>query len=268
MGKRLGPLPTFLVIGAPRSGTTSLWRSLRQHPDVFMAPAKELRFFLDPITPEGVERYRASFRDWRGESAVGEATPVYMYSDDALERMAGLVPEARLLVVIRDPVDRAYSDFWQRRADGREDRSFAEVVAAGGSIYVRRSRYVTALERVCAHFPREALRVLLFEELCDAPGDVYRGICEHLRVATSFVPTELGAPANSYVHFRSQRVRALARRLPGPAGRALGRLNSRRRRYPPLEPDLRGVLQRELRADNERLATWLGRDLTPWDDAG
>jgi Sulfotransferase family len=268
VGKRLGPLPTFLVIGAPRSGTTGLWRSLRQHPDVFMAPAKELRFFLGPISPPAIERYRENFGDWRGERAVGEATPVYMYSEDALERMAELVPEARLLVILRDPVDRAYSDYWQRRADGREDRTFAEVVAAGGAIYVRRSRYVTALERVCAHFPREALHVLLFEDLCRAPGEVFGSICQHLGVSTEFVPTEPGAPANSFVHFRSQRVRAVARRLPGLAGRVLGRLNSGRRPYPPLASDLRRVLRRQLESDNERLASWLGRELTPWEDGG
>lgn len=260
-------MPTFVVVGAARSGTTSLWHILSGHPDVFMAPEKEPRFFLDADAPESLDRYRASFRDWRGEHAVGEVSPVYMYSPAAMQRMFDVLPSARLVAILRDPVDRAYSDYWQRRGDGRERRPFAEVVAGGGSIYLRRSRYLEHLRRVCEIYPRESLRVELFEDLCHRPVEVCRDVYRHIGVAPDYVPRDLGRRANPYVRFRSQRVRALSRRLPGIVRKLVGRLNSSRSPYPPLDAELRRRLQDGFRAENAGLAEWLGRDLGAWEPA-
>jgi hypothetical protein len=262
------PLPNFVVIGAPRSGTTSLWHYLRDHPEVFMAPSKELRFFNSDAGIGDVDEYRANFRGWRGERAIGEASPQYMYSADAMRRMAQVLPQSRLVVVLRNPVDRAYSDYWLRAATGQELRSFAEVVAAGGTVYVKRGRYLQYLEQVCELYPRDVLRVELFEELVSSPRRVYGSICDHLGVATDFVPAELGKQTNSYVRFRSLRFRKFHRRLPGRLRKVVGRLNATKDEYPEMEASIRATLHESFADDNERLAKWLGRDLSVWGPEG
>lgn len=276
------PLPSFVVVGAPRSGTTSLWHYLRVHPDVFMAPKKELQFFTSATMPGGIEGYRANFKGWRGEQAVGEASPQYMYSGEAMQRMASALPDARLLVLLRNPVDRAYSEYWRRKSNGRETRSFGNVVASGHSNgretrsfgdvvasghanYMERSRYLPFLERVSELYPREALRVELFEELTHRPRDVYRSVCEHLGISTEFAPPGLGERTNSFVRFRSLRFRKFHRRLPGHLRKIVGRLNATKDTYPEMDHSLRGELLAEFREDNARLAAWLGRDLAIWE---
>jgi len=258
------PLPTFLVIGAPRSGTTSLWRALGAHPDVFMAPDKELRFFREPLTPDAIDGYRAHFAGAQGERAIGEASPVYLYLDDRLSRMHDLLPDARLVAILREPVARAYSDYWQRRGDGREDQPFADVMAGGGSIYLRRSRYLRHLRRVTEVYPRAALHVELFEDWQREPQAVLARVYRHIGVPDDFVPSDADRQANLHVRFRSQRVRALSQRLPGPLRTAVGRANSSRVRYPPLDDDLARELRSRFAKERARLEGWLDRDLSAW----
>src|SRR4051812_9019690 len=98
-----------MIIGAPRSGTTALSRYVGAHPDAFMARIKEVRYF-DSLPDLGVDRYAGHFEEGRGARAIGEATPTYMYSTVALRRMRDILPHARLIAILRDPVKRAYSE--------------------------------------------------------------------------------------------------------------------------------------------------------------
>src|SRR5437764_7156012 len=109
------PLPNFFIIGAMRSGTTSLTRYLNAHPDVFVAPGKELHFF-DQRFDRGLDWYRDCFERAAGQRAIGEATQSYMYDAEAMTRLAVTVPKARLLAILRNPVDRAWSHYWLNRA--------------------------------------------------------------------------------------------------------------------------------------------------------
>ena len=120
-------MPNFLIIGAMRAGTTSLYHYLKQHPQVYMSPVKEPRFFAlegekpDPGRPTDerlmnhsitdIEAYRALFQAVSKETAIGEASPLYLYSPKAPERIRHYIPDAKLIAVLRDPVERAYSHF-------------------------------------------------------------------------------------------------------------------------------------------------------------
>jgi hypothetical protein len=269
-------LPTFLIVGAMRSGTTSLTRYLRSHPEVFIAPHKELHFF-DFRYAEGIDWYRSNFEGAQDEIAVGEATPNYLYIAEALPRAAELLPEARLVAILRDPVERAYSHYWHNRAVGREELGFDEALEAEPRriasddphqraywSYVDRGRYVRQLRALERLYPREALLVLLFDDLRDAPGETYRSVCRFLGVSDEHVPPELGEAVNSFVGFRSRRLRSLSRRLPKTAGRVVGRLNARDESYPPMPARVRSALVERFRQDNAELADWLGRDLSSW----
>ena len=120
--------PNFFILGAARCGTTSLYRYLQRHPDVFMATPKEPKFF-EAEWSEGAEYYWSRyFTDWDGEPLAGEARPANLFLPFVPERISRLAPEARLLVILRDPVHRAYSSWRLRRLNGLEPAGFAEVV--------------------------------------------------------------------------------------------------------------------------------------------
>jgi len=138
-------LPNFVIIGAGRSGTTSLYHYLAQHRDVFMSPVKETRFFAWQAEWAGktdvdervlrrrypvrcLENYEALFTAAQGRRAIGEATPRYLFAPGVPEVMAAVVPDARLIAILRDPAVRAFSSWMGTVLDGRERRSFDQAV--------------------------------------------------------------------------------------------------------------------------------------------
>jgi Sulfotransferase domain len=269
-------LPNFVIIGAMRSGSTSLYKYLQVHPEVFM-PRKEIHFF-DRRWDRGLDWYRSRFDGWAGQPAVGEATPTYLAEPVAIDRMAATIPGARLVAVIRDPVDRAYSHYWMERARRREPRTFEEAVAdelAGVTVddrsdYLGMGRYLAQLEAVCVRFPRHQLDVVVFDDLRDRPDATYAELCRFLAIDDGFTPPHLGDRVNRFVAFRSMRVRGLRRRLPKTLriGRIVGKLNAIEGGYPAMAEATRTELRRHFAPDNAALAAWLGRDLPGWTGDG
>jgi hypothetical protein len=269
-----GRLPNFLVVGAMRSGTTSLARSLGSHPDVFMAPGKEVHFF-DRKFELGLDWYKLEFAGVTTERAVGEATQTYMYNEEAVRRMAEALPGCRLIAILRDPVERAYSHYWHNRARGKETLGFGEAVEAEPErlaspglrdqfSYLDRGRYLGQLQRLCEYFPRDALLVLVFEDFRDSSADVYQRVCRFLEVDDSFRPPILGDRLNKFVMFRSVGLRNRTRRLRPRLRNALGRWNARDSSYPPMPPEVRTELVGRFEEENAALASWLGRELSAW----
>jgi hypothetical protein len=130
----VGALPDFVIIGAMKSGTTSLYHLLVRHPHVEPAAKKELHYFDTLCEDEGIEWYRRCFPTprWKNgrRTITGEATPGYLCHPLVPERMARVVPQARLIALLRNPVDRAYSAYQQAVRKGQENRSFEEAVNA------------------------------------------------------------------------------------------------------------------------------------------
>ncbi|MEY2567258.1 MAG: hypothetical protein QOE35_1787 [Actinomycetota bacterium] len=258
-----------------RSGTTSLARYLDAHPDVFLAPTKEVRFF-DRHHERGLDWYRSHFAGAGQHPLVGEATQTYLYDHDAMQRMAAAVPDARLVAILRDPVDRAYSHYWLNKARDREPLSFEDALAAEperlarGDLdsrffysYVDRGRYVHQIDRLERLYPPGRVHLILFDDLRDRAPDTYAGVLRFLG-ARPFTPDNLGRAVNTYTSFRSVRLRRLARRLPGRARDAVGRINAQRESYPPLDPGLRAQVAACFADDNAALAERLARDLSLW----
>lgn len=181
-------LPDFLIIGAQRSGTTSLYEALAGHPGVTPATRKEIHYF-DFSWERGQRWYRSHFPRRRG-GITGEATPFYLFHREAAARAARVVPDARIVAVLRDPVARAISHYRHAVRRGHEDRPAAIALAADEALlgvhedvaayddrrsglhrrsYVRRGVYAPQLERWLAHYPRDRVAVFDFAAVV-APG--------------------------------------------------------------------------------------------------
>ncbi len=210
----VGRRPDFLGLGGMRCGSTTLWEMLRAQPDVFLPEQKELHYFdnKDGLWDQGVEAYLECFAGAEAGQVCGEITPEYLSVDYCTQRMRDLVPHARLLVVLRDPVSRAWSHYRMSVGWGAETLPFATAVrmederldkAGRGPAgieanvafsYLERGRYVEHLQRLEKAFSREQLLVLMLPEFrTDRPG-VMRRVREHLGLPSEPPGGELQRP--------------------------------------------------------------------------
>jgi sulfotransferase family protein len=199
----LRPLPDFLILGAQKAGTTALYAYLRWHPQVTGPSFKEVSFF-DRHYARGERWYRAHL-PIRRSGIVGEASPSYLFHPLAPERVARMLPRARLIALLRNPVDRAFSHYQHEVALGREELSFEDALAREDErmqgelermlrdptyfshawwnyTYASRGRYAEQLERWLDAFPREQLLVLFTEELAADTAGTYRRVLDFLGV--------------------------------------------------------------------------------------
>lgn len=296
-------LPNFLIIGAAKSGTTSLWRYLSQHPQIYFAPIKEPRFFsyegetVDYRGPGDDKWAREIVRSWdsylelfapaAGQTAVGEASNVYLYfAAKTAPRIAARIPQARLIAILRNPVDRAYSSFMMLRGEGREPladfrRALREEplrLAQGwspGWAYTQRGFYAESIRIYRSFFPAEQMRFFLYEDLERRPRELFDLIFQFLGV-DSFQP-DTGRRYNVSVSPKSRRLAFLLHNRT-PVSRTLRlffpnswRLEINRRlrdwnvrRPPKLTAPLRAELAPLFREDILRTADLIGRDLGGW----
>lgn len=204
------PLPNFIIIGAAKAGTTSLFRYVNEHPEVYMSPVKEPRFFslegleLDPNDPvqqtavTTFEEYRRLFDGVTTQKAIGEASPMYLWSEQAPAKIKKYVPEAKLIAILRNPIDRAYSHYTMNVYQSKEtaptiiDAIKEEEVDIKGwkrtRPYVPYSLYSQQLERYYEVFPREQLRVYLFDDLKQDAIGLMRDLFSFIGVDVGFTP--------------------------------------------------------------------------------
>src|SRR5579875_342430 len=298
-------MPDFLVIGAPKAGTTALHAALTRHPALYMSPIKEPKFFLTdgpPPTRGGPgdaltyrehvwrrDRYEALFDGAPAGVLLGESTPLYLYDGDAMRRIRALIPHARLIAVLRDPVERAHSNWthlWSAglepvrdfvRACGEEDRR----IAAGWAPfwhYTGLGRYGEQLERLFTLFPRDQVLVLRYRHLVSQPAGTLDRICGFLGVekgVVTDVPRQnvTAHPEPTLAHRAVARAlragSAAGRFLPGAASAALTRrlegfLQRGSRERQPLSWDQRQELIPRFEYDIGLLESILGEEFSDW----
>lgn len=266
-----GRLPDFIIAGAMRCGTTALNSYLRDHPDVAMASSKEVHYF-DAHFDRGIDWYRSQFPESEEAVAVGEATPNYLFRPVALQRIKDTLPEVKLIFVLRNPIDRAYSHYWHDRARGKLTVEFSEIIDReldgediGPAAYVARGRYADQMAEVLQRFERNQIMVEAFENLTARPTEVYAATCRFIGVDDGFRPDRLGEPVNAFLQFRSLRLREFARRLPKRAQSAVGRLNRRdSAAYPEMAPDVRARLRDVFDVANAGLSELLNWQPPAW----
>jgi hypothetical protein len=223
-------LPNFFIIGSMKSGTSSLYKYLRAHPQVFMPELKEPDYF---VTQESFEHrrdwYQDLFRDADEELAVGEASTSYTKYPDypgVPERIAKLAPEARLIYLVRHPIERIRSHYLHELLMS-EQRETLETALASRPRYVDYSRYWMQVRRFLEWFPREKLLVVKSESLRDERRETLRSICAFLGVDPEGLTENV-----EFEYHRSVRrrvARPSAKRLHGSSAyRALSRITPER----------------------------------------
>lgn len=286
-------LPDFLGIGAQRCGTTTLWELLRRHHGTFLPSIKELHYFdnRDGLFERDIESYSRYFHPAPPESKCGEISPSYLYIDESCQRIRDLLPHVRLLVILRNPVSRAWSHYWNEVMQGQEWLSFERALDAertrleSGSLfsrihwsYVARGRYVEQLRRYERTFPRDQICVLFLDTLVREPESTMRRVYEHIDVEP---PDDPGVYQLTHEHERDSHARVvpfhflatgvwrrigrgdgLARRAARTVVEAAVTLNKKTGK-PSMTEATRNRLEETFYHDNLRLADWLGESL-PW----
>lgn len=193
-------LPDFVIIGAHKCGTTSLHYYLQFHPEIVTSDLKETNFFsIDEYWNKGIEWYQSHFRG--GGRVCGEASPSYtMYPKYPLapERLHSIAPEAKLIYLVRDPLERLLSHYLDVVKGGQETRSFGEVVESltAEDTLVSFGCYAMQLERYLRYFPCDRILVLSAEDLKNNRRDILRRVFSFLGVDASFYTDEFNVLKN------------------------------------------------------------------------
>ena len=305
--------PDFIIIGAMKSGTTSLHAILASRPDVYM-PDKELYFFdvddfeqhpdffiksrsgwtvhdYDNDFPAYYDWYTRSFEGASDHVLIGEDTTTYLASRSAPERINRLLPEVKLIVMLRDPVDRAYSHYWHSVAAGRISVSFEDHLRLAPGNTMRRGDYKEQLMRYRPFLEDNRLKVIIFEEFISNQSAIVADILSYLGLESVSEPTadisrnRATVPLCIPLRLCANGVyRLLARRLslrnipnmPGyDAGSGAGSRRPRlsklfdlyrhhlpSRAYPAMKADTRAFLEKVYRKRNAGLSELIGRDVS------
>lgn len=296
-------MPNFLLIGAAKSGTTAIYTYIKQHPEIFMSTPKELRFFsYSGSYPEGLDEkflhkgvttlneYIAHFDAVKDEKAIGEASPMYLYTPGAAEKIKTTIPDIKLLAILRNPVDRAYSAYmhaireWNEPADSFREalKKEPERIAAGWGMlwhYTNAGFYSEQLERYYGIFDPGQIKVVLYDDLVKNTEYLMKNIFEFLDVDSTFVPDTSarpnvsGFPKNSGFHkfmyrlfMEDNPIKQISRiifpkKLRRDVMVNMRLLNLEKKKMP---KDIRSELTDLFREDITKLEKLINRDLSFW----
>ncbi|HEY6539921.1 MAG TPA: sulfotransferase [Ktedonobacteraceae bacterium] len=297
--------PNFFIIGAARSGTTSLEEYLCQHPDIYITTKKESHFFAADHFPPAFkgpgddrlnervirdeQTYTQLFTNRQGTKAIGETSVFYLCYPDSAERIAQVVPDAKIIIVLREPVARAYSAYMFLKRDGRETLDFAGALDREEERkqqdfepmwrYKELGLYYDQVRHYLEVFGSEQVKVLLYEELYANQGYLLRdvfaflGVKEDVVVNTSVrynlsgVPKwrKLYAPLDKFIFHAGPVSRYIKSLVPKRlrtawASKAIGLLTEQ----VPIDPELQAQLRAYFAEDVRKLESLLQQDLLPW----
>ena len=298
-------MPDFFIVGAARSGTSSLEEYLNQHPEIYITPKKETHFFAVDYFPPSFngpgddrlnervirdeDQYAQLFADIKGKKAIGEASAFYLCFPGAAERIAHAVPDAKILIILREPVARTYSAYMFLLRDNRETLGFVEGLNQEEERkqqgwepmwwYKELSQYYSQVKHYLEVFGKEQVKVLLYEELFANPGQVLRevfaflGVREDVSIDTSVrynlsgVPKSrtLYTPLNNFIFNPGPLARRVKSLVPvhlrvAWASKVIGMVT----RPVPLDPQIEAELKAYFAEDVGKLEELLQRDLLCW----
>ncbi|MBL7175015.1 MAG: sulfotransferase domain-containing protein [Desulfobacteraceae bacterium] len=289
-------MPNFLIVGAAKSGTTSLYRYLSQHPDIFMPKWKELSFFIgDPFGPLNRvknQRYFRLFAKVKNQSSVGEASTGYLYDEFAPKRIKELLGPIKIIVILRNPVDMSYSLYnHQVRREGERFKTFEAALEAeedrrkkptfkekcygwhANYYYYHRGLYFEQVNRYFVTFGKDNVMIVLFDELSHDPMRVAQRVFRFLGVDDSFIPVvKVHNPAGEILNiprfwedaglFEKTISFVFSKNLIRKVPHLLR--NIRRKPPQPINPVTARRLRERFHDDICRLEQLIGKDLSTW----
>jgi hypothetical protein len=251
------PLPTMRVAGVQKCGTDTIRTALSLHPEIWMTRQKEIHFF-DRHFARGVDWYSKHFHPKSRHSHFGEATPDYIHDPETRGRLTDTLPDTKLIIILRDPVDRAYSAYWHITRRGWEDKSFEEAMELEAERtssprrrersrfnYVGRGHYIDTLLSLEEKLGRDHLHVVLLDDMKADQAATLEAVFKFLDIDPE--------PAHTIPEQWRNKPRVYDPEL----GKKVGT------QYPPMDPETRAGLAKVYQDSNRRLGEWLGRDL-PW----
>ncbi|MGI0014250.1 MAG: sulfotransferase family protein, partial [Nitrososphaera sp.] len=205
--------PNFFIVGAPKAGTTSLYYYLKKTPGIFMSSVKEPNYFacnivasstFDVITNK--HEYLGLFRNSDKHIAVGEASVCYLWDPSAPMLIKASVPDARIIILLRDPIERAFSDYLMRKKYGGDNASFytelvldslrTEKLFGSCALYVELGMYYEQVKRYFEHFGRDRVMVIIFEEFIKNKQDTLKNVLSFLGIDSAL--PEMDEQYNKY----------------------------------------------------------------------
>lgn len=267
--------PHFIIIGAVKGATTWSARALARHPSIFI-PGPEPHYFSTEYD-KGPDWYLALFAEAAAGAVIGEKSADYLAHPEAAARMAAFVPDARLIVQLRNPVERAYSDYCMlyRRGTVREEPAayFSPKRTGGASErFLNGGLYADHLRRFYDRYPRDQILVLLVEEVTTSPTPVYNRILSHIGLPADAKEVSAARENDSAAPLLPLGLRSALKPLKkavkplrgNPVFEAVRGVFAREVDYPPLGDEARDYLRSYYRADIAALETLVGRDLQRW----
>ena len=285
-------LPNFIMIGVAKAGTTSFFHYLDEHPQVYMTPIKATNYFgyedardwkwqdegeapmLRNFPVHTMEEYEAAFSGANGETAIGEASPQYFRCPTAAQRIHDALPHAKLILSLRNPAERAFSGFMMRTRRGEAVRGFHEELLTLDFSHVKEGFYYDRLKRYLDLFPREQMKIYLFDDLKKGASDLIRDLYGFLGVDTDFNPDTSvrhnpgAVPKVRWLNqiFFNPRLIGLTKAIvPESFQEGLKKVQQMNLKpMPKLTPNMRADLMKFYRDDVHKLETLIDRDLSVW----
>lgn len=270
----LDRLPDFIVIGAAKSATTWIAHNLQLHPDVFM-PGPEPHYFSTEFH-RGQTWYKQWFEQAGADQTIGEKSADYLAHPDAPHRIAKLLPTARLIVQLRNPIERAYSDycmFFRRGSVGADPERYLDRSSTDIPRFLEDGLYSRHLKRFLDLFPREQVKIILYDHIRERPEAVFAEVCAHIGIEADRANLSLASPVKQKdASMLPLPLRRLLRPLKAtvapwrdrPWFKAAHSKIARPVRYPPLTNELRDRLRDYYAEDVQALERLLGFKVSSW----
>ena len=279
--------PNFLVLGAAKAGTTWLYYCLKEHPEIFVPSKKELNFFCPPSNYEsnyekGIEWYKAFFSNYSGEKAVGEVSPSYMFPLEVPERIYAWNPNVRLLFILRNPIERAYSDYCMNLDHGIFSKDVDREMSLDSRIVIQ-GLYYDQITRFTNFFSKEQIKILIYDDLKTNPKLFLEDVYSFLEVNCLFNPNALNRyenPKKPLPKFESlyKFIRLVYQEISKRSSYSKKAIDELKRKgyfdvfyavtrgeeHPRMSRSTEQILARFYREDVDALSHLIGRDLSFW----
>jgi len=268
-------LPDFIICGAIKGGTTTLSAYLRQHPEVFMIP-REVHFFSIKYS-FGLKWYESRFQGYTNQKIFGEKSPEYMLSKAISKRIFNNLPNIKLIFILRNPVERAYSHYWMAISDGRiKIPSFRNFLLNKENFYLKCGLYAQQLKPFLDQFPRDNILILLSEEFRYNTKEVLKRVLKFIGVTN--IPFQYkkrnirgGARRSYYISILVRYIDKTRDKIPirfiyKILSKLMVNINrfNKKKRYPPMKDFIRKRLEEFYRESNKELKELIDLDIDKW----